>query len=296
MWDLHLAPVASPLGLSATSLSFQNQGPAQTVTLTNNGTAPLTLYGVTPSSGFAQTNNCGVQIKAGGNCTITVSFTANESGTFSGDITLTDDAPDEPQSIAVTGTGAGSQDFALDVASGSSSSASVAAGHTGTYSLSVTPEGGFNQTVSLACSGAPSEATCSVSPGFATLDGKNPATITVSVTTTAPSFAMRSPRGGPSTWGGLRNFPLTWACLLALIAILLVSDLRRAQRRVPFLPRLVLVPRDSPRGSLGRLRGQRGRWRRRHGGGGNPRHSIRDVHHNRHGYSFVRLDGPDAQP
>jgi photosystem II stability/assembly factor-like uncharacterized protein len=240
VWDLHLGSVASPVGLSPTSLSFQNQGPAQTVTLTNNGTAPLTLYSVTPPSGFSQTNNCGVQIKAGGNCTITVSFVSNESGTFSGDITVSDDAPAEPQSIAVTGTGAGSSDFSLGIASGSSSSTTITAGHTGTYSLNVIPEGGFNQTVSFACSGAPSEATCSVSPGFATLDGTNPATITVSVTTTAPSSAMRSPHNGPSMWGGLRNFPLPWPWVLALIAILVVSDLRRAQRRVPFLPTLGL--------------------------------------------------------
>ena len=63
VWDLQLGAVASPVALSATSLSFQNQGPAQTVTLTNNGTAPLTLYSVTPPSGFSQTNNCGIQIK-----------------------------------------------------------------------------------------------------------------------------------------------------------------------------------------------------------------------------------------
>ncbi len=240
VWDLHLGAVASPVALSPTSLSFQNQGPAQTVTLTNNGTAPLTLYSVTPPSGFSQTNNCGIQIKAGGNCAITVSFTANESGTISGEITLSDDAPGEPQSLAVSGTGAGAPDFSLDIASGSSSSTTITAGHTGTYSLNVIPEGGFNQTVSLACSGAPSEATCSVSPSFATLDGTDPAAITVSVTTTAPSLAMRRPHSGPANWGDLRITPLTWACLLALIAILVVSDLRRAQRRVPFLPRFAL--------------------------------------------------------
>jgi hypothetical protein len=66
----------------------------------------------------------------------------------------------------VTGTGTGSSDFSLGIASGSSSSATITPGHTGTYSLSVTPEGGFNQTVSLACSGAPSQATCSVAPSL----------------------------------------------------------------------------------------------------------------------------------
>src|SRR5208337_164286 len=78
-WDLQLAAVPSPVTLSATSLSFGNQAP-ETVTLTNSGTTPLTLYGITAPSGFSQSNTCGVQVQAGGSCTITVSFTANTTG------------------------------------------------------------------------------------------------------------------------------------------------------------------------------------------------------------------------
>ena len=146
VWDLQLLPVASPVALSSTSLSFSKQGP-ETVTLTNNGTAPLTLYSITAPNGFSQTNTCGVQIKAGGNCTITVSFAPPSRAPSPGDITLTDDAPGSPQVISVSGTG--------------SHGSGLLPGHGfrvfwfrysdrgtyGTYTLSVTPQGGFNQTV-----------------------------------------------------------------------------------------------------------------------------------------------------
>jgi uncharacterized repeat protein (TIGR03803 family) len=100
-------------------------------------------------------------------------------------------------------------DFTVGVASGSSSSASVSPGGTVSYSLSVTPERGFNQAVTLACTGAPSEATCTVSPSSVTLDGTNTQTASVNVSTTAPS--MISPPDGRVAW------PILLALLLAAI-------------------------------------------------------------------------------
>lgn len=83
------------------------------------------------------------------------------------------------------------QDFTLAVASGSSSSQSASPGQTATYTLSVGSEGGFNQSVSFSCTGAPSQATCTVSPNSKAPGGN----ITVSATTTAQSA------------GALRNLP-----------------------------------------------------------------------------------------
>ena len=231
-WDLQLAAVASPVALSTTSLSFGNQAAAQTVTLTNSGTAPLTLYSVSAPTGFSQSNTCGIQLQAGGSCSITVSFVANVSGSYSGNITVTDDAPGQPQLIAVSGTGSGVPDFSLAIPSGSSP-ATVTAGQRASYALSVTPQGGFSQTVSLACTGAPSEATCSVSPASVTLDGKDAATATVTVTTTAPSLVVRSPFDTPANGRTPRVFPPVWAWALALIGVLLALSLPSKLRRVP---------------------------------------------------------------
>jgi len=238
-WDLQLATVASPVALSTTSLSFGNQAGAQTVTLTNNGTAPLTIYSVTAPNGFSQSNTCGIQLQAGGSCSITVSFVANVSGSFSGNITVIDDAPGEPQLIAVTGTGSGAPDFSLSVPAGSSP-ATVTRGQTASYALSVIPQGGFNQTVSLACTGAPSEATCSVSPASVTLDGKDAATATVTVTTTAPSLVVRAPFNTPTNDRAFRVFPPMWAWALALIGVLLALGLPGKLHRVPALAKLGL--------------------------------------------------------
>jgi photosystem II stability/assembly factor-like uncharacterized protein len=213
-WDLQLAAVPSPVALSATSLTFGNQAPAQTVTLTNNGTAPLTLYSITAPNGFSQANTCGIQVASGASCTLTVSFIASTPGSYSGNITLSDDAPGEPQLIAVSGTGGGSPDFALYVPAGSSS-ATVAAGQSATYTLSVIPQGGFNQAVSLACTGAPSEATCTVTPASVALNGSSSQNVTVTVTTTAASAL---PPGNPPAGQGRWPRAL-WIVMLGLAAI-----------------------------------------------------------------------------
>jgi hypothetical protein len=69
--------------------------------------------------------------------------------------------------------------------------ATVAAGQSATYSLSLLPDGGFSQTVSLGCTGAPDLSTCVVSPSSVTLNGAKPATVTVTVSTTSSSFIVR---------------------------------------------------------------------------------------------------------
>src|SRR5207237_2590275 len=103
------------------------------------------------------------------------------AGTRTGTLTITDSAPDTSQSLSISGAGA---DFSL---SSSQSPATVTAGQTASYTLSVSPVGGFSQAVSLACAGAPSEATCSVMPSTVMPDGLNPSSATVTLATTARS-------------------------------------------------------------------------------------------------------------
>jgi hypothetical protein len=112
VWHLQLPTVPSPVSVSSASLSFGNQpvgttSTAQTITLTNNGTAPLTIYSIVPGTDFAQTNTCGGKVAPGGNCTISVTFTPTASGAVSEQITITDDAPGQPQVVDLTGTGTG---------------------------------------------------------------------------------------------------------------------------------------------------------------------------------------------
>jgi hypothetical protein len=98
--------------LSPTSLTFGSLGVGvtsspQTVTLTNSGAGALTIRGITPSGDFAQTNNCVSPVAVGGSCTISVTFTPTVGGTRNGTISIADDAPSSPHTVALTGTGLG---------------------------------------------------------------------------------------------------------------------------------------------------------------------------------------------
>ena len=85
---------------------------AQTVTLTNTGSADLTISGIaftgTNSSDFSQTNNCPTnpnKLAAGSNCTINVTFAPAQAGARSASLSITDNATGNPQSVSVSGTG-----------------------------------------------------------------------------------------------------------------------------------------------------------------------------------------------
>jgi hypothetical protein len=103
------------VNFNPTSLTFagQNVGStsaAQTVTLTNTGTTTLNISSITltgtNASDFAQTNNCPTSLAANASCTFNVTFTPSANGTRSAALTLTDNAADSPESVALSGTGA----------------------------------------------------------------------------------------------------------------------------------------------------------------------------------------------
>jgi hypothetical protein len=182
------------VGLSPIMLTFSGQGigstsSAQTVNLFDPGNAALTISAIAATGDFAETNDCGGTVAAESACPISVTFTPSTSGVRTGTLSFTDNASGSPQAVALSGTG---QDFTLAVASGSSNSATVTPGSQATYTLSVTGQGGFDESVSFTCTGVPSEATCaapSVTPGSSATN------VTVTVTTTAPSIA--GPRSRP---------------------------------------------------------------------------------------------------
>ncbi len=102
-----VAPVVS---LSPTSLTFASQSvgttsPAQVVTLTNSGSAALTVSSIAASAEFAETNTCGSSVAAGAGCSISVTFTPTASGTQTGSISIVDNAAGSPQIVSLTGTG-----------------------------------------------------------------------------------------------------------------------------------------------------------------------------------------------
>ncbi len=105
------APVAT---LSATMLAFGPQqaltvSAAQQVTLTNTGSATLTVTNVavagTNSSAFGFPNPCGLSLVAGASCTIAGNFTPATAGPMAATLTITDNASGSPQVVFLNGAG-----------------------------------------------------------------------------------------------------------------------------------------------------------------------------------------------
>jgi len=181
----------SGLGIAAVtltppSLTFPSQpvgtsSSPQTVTLTNSGSATLSLNNVQVTGVFGQTNNCPATVAPGGNCAVDVTFTPGVAGSQSGTLTFTDNSQDSPQAVNLAGSGA---DFSL---ASSPTAETIKAGATATYTLSIAPVAGpFPNAIKLSCTGAPAKTTCSLTSSSVT-PGSSPATVTLTVSTTATS-------------------------------------------------------------------------------------------------------------
>jgi hypothetical protein len=80
----------------------------KTVTLSNTGTATLNITSIAVSGDFApatSTKPCGSTLAAGANCIIKVTFTPTQLGARTGNITITDNASNSPQTVPLSGTG-----------------------------------------------------------------------------------------------------------------------------------------------------------------------------------------------
>jgi len=163
--------------LSATTLTFTSPqivgtpSAAQTVTLTSNGTAPLTFAISLPGSDFilapAAANTCVSPLAIGANCTISVEFTPTQANPRTASISITDNAPASPQTIGLSGTGlptpatatlsSTSITFASQLVTTSSAASSVTLTNNGTGTLTITNigiTGDFALTPANPCGGS----------------------------------------------------------------------------------------------------------------------------------------------
>jgi parallel beta-helix repeat protein len=109
----------SSLSVSPSSLTFPSQAlnttsSAQTVTVNNSGSSAVSVSQIAASGQFAETNTCGASIAANGSCTVSVTFTPTAAGTQTGSLTITSSATNSPNTVSLTGTGAGSVNLALN--------------------------------------------------------------------------------------------------------------------------------------------------------------------------------------
>jgi centrosomal CEP192-like protein len=229
---------APAVTLAPTSLNFAGQlvttaSAAQAITLTNSGSAPLTISSIalsgTNSGDFAETNTCPASsssLAAGANCMISVTFTPTATGTRAASVTVTDNVSGSPQSVSLTGTGT---DYSLAAATGAncpasancSTSATITAGQTATYDLQASPVSGFNGTVSFTCSGAPSPSTCAVSPASVPPNGSSSYAFVVTVGNTTNALVPALPVFLGNPWMPWMRF------LVSLLSMILAGLLVR---------------------------------------------------------------------
>jgi len=210
----------NPLSVNLNTQTVGGTTSPQLVTLSNAGSSTLTIssLGMTGvnAGDFADTSSCGTTLGTGGSCQIKVTFTPTASGARSAALSISDNAPGSPQSVALSGTG---QDFSL--APKGSATATIAPGQTATYTVVVTPGGGFNQTVNLSCTGAPAQSMCTVSSSV-TLDGINSATASVSVLTSASAMGATQPMSVPPLSGAVG----LWLGVSGILGLCVLTTLR----------------------------------------------------------------------
>jgi len=143
--------------LSPASLAFGSEPlgittAAQSITLTNGGSAALSISSIaltgTNPGDFAQTNNCGSSVAAGTHCTFIVTFKPTATGTRTAAVTLTDNATGSPQTVNLSGTGGStgavaslspsSLNFGNEPVNMISSSQVITLNNTGNAALSIT--------------------------------------------------------------------------------------------------------------------------------------------------------------
>ena len=108
------APIAA---VAPASLTFGTQGvgttsAAQTITVSNTGTANLLVSGVTlggtNANQFATTNGCAAPVAPAASCTIGVTFTPTSAGAKSASVSIAHNAAGSPSAVTLGGTGSAS--------------------------------------------------------------------------------------------------------------------------------------------------------------------------------------------
>jgi hypothetical protein len=141
MTGMGLEANAGPAYLNPASLNLTTSGSPTNVTLTNSGTLPLTIDGISisndPTSGqpaFTQTNTCGNSLAPQATCTIAVTALSTTQPYSTGILTVGDDANGGPQTATLSYSNGFSGPIKFDFGSRS-------LGTQGTDSLNFVPPG-----------------------------------------------------------------------------------------------------------------------------------------------------------
>jgi hypothetical protein len=233
----------SGIGLQFGTVIVGAKSSSQTAQLTNTGNGTLVItkvgfVGANPGD-FQASGSCvgaggaSVSVAAGSNCMVNVIFAPTAAGSRSANINMTDNAPSSPEQLPVTGT---ATDFQLGAVSGGSTSATVTAGETATFSLQIASLNGFTGTVAMSSSNPIPASKCTISPAQVVVSGQA-AGFTATVTTTAPTTTSGNPFFTPPASKGLRLVIGLWLLAFALLALWK----RKSRRRLRFRSALLLA-------------------------------------------------------
>ena len=162
-----VSPISGPqISLSPSSVQFATQrvgsvSAALSVSLENTGNAPLLLSGISLTGAhavdFAVSPDCVVVVNPSESCTIAITFQPTSEGAHAASLSVVDNAPDSPHSVALAGIA--QLPFSVQIGTAASS---VTAGEVAQFDVQIVPAAGFIGPVSLACTGAPEQAICDV--------------------------------------------------------------------------------------------------------------------------------------
>jgi len=195
--------VVPTISLSTTSLTFPLMvagatSTAQSVTLTNNGTVPVTLgaisIGGTNASAFSKTTTCGTTLAVAGTCTVTLSYAETTTASDVATLSIINNTATTPVTVALAGSAAvptmtanpTSLVFPLTAVGSTSASQSVTLTNTGTVpviisalSFTGTNASAFSETTTCGTTLAVAS-TCTVTASFTpTTGGTYSATLTI---------------------------------------------------------------------------------------------------------------------
>jgi subtilase family serine protease len=150
----------SPASLTFASTAVASSAATQAVTLTNSGTATMTVSGIsitgTGDSSFSETNTCGSTLAVNASCIVTVAFKPAASGSLSATVSFADNAANSPQTVALSGSGLAANTPVATLSAANLTFASTAvAASAATQAVTLTNAGTGSMTISgISMSGA----------------------------------------------------------------------------------------------------------------------------------------------
>jgi hypothetical protein len=214
---------------------------AQTVTLTNNGGVPLLVQSVAIAGDFVivpGSNTCGSTVAVSAACTMQIAFAPTIGGPRAGTLAVTDNAPNSPQTLSLTGSGV---DFSLEPNGGTS--LTILNGQNAVYPLLLSSAANIPGTAVFTCTGAPANSTCNITPSTVALGNTTTISLTVltGVSSTAQSSRPLTNRRGMFWFAGLlplgfvalRRTGRSWVASIVLLGCLVGATGCGAGRAIP---------------------------------------------------------------